>query len=496
MTVNPAESISTFYSGQSILLTGATGFLGKVFFEKVLRSCPDVREIFLLMRPNRESNINERLKKILNLPLYEKLCKEQSSNFEKLVPIFGDVSEKGLGLSAADRQMLVKRVTIIIHAAGDVKFSNSLKYAIFANTRSTRDVCILAKDMKNLIALVYVSTAYTNVDKEFIEEKVYSPVADWQKMIQMAESLDEHILNIFSAKCLDYIPNTYIFSKNLAESIIQDYSSYLPCAIVRPSIVTSTLIDPFPGWIDNVYGPIGLFIAGGKGIIKVGYCDKYVRENVVPVDIVIKTILTASWKVGLNTTSFTANSTPFVINCVSQKHITYQEGIKLLFSVLKEVPLEGIVWTPHTMLTNNFVLFYILTILWHILPAILIDLILKFSGRQPMLIKLQRKVYVLNCALCYFSLHEWKFGQKNYFSLLSSIPTNNRNTFSFDSSYFDVREYAINCTMGAKRHILHEDLNQLDAVKARNKRICLLVTVLKTFISIGMLLIIYKWIYS
>ncbi|XP_039310287.1 fatty acyl-CoA reductase 1 [Solenopsis invicta] len=495
MTVNPAESISTFYSGQSILLTGATGFLGKVFFEKVLRACPDVREIFLLMRPKRESNINERLKKILNLPLYEKLYKEQSSNFEKLVPISGDINEKGLGLSAADRQMLVERVTIIIHAAADVKFNNSLKNVIFANIRATRDVCILAKDMKNLIALVYVSTAYTNVDKQFIEEKVYSPVADWQKMIQMAESLDEHTLNIFSAKCLDYIPNTYIFSKNLAESIIQDYSSYLPCAIVRPSVVMSTLIDPFPGWIDNVYGPIGLSIASGKGLIRVGYCDKYVNENIVPVDIVIKTILTASWKVGLNTTSFTANSTPFVINCVSQKHATYEESKKKLFSVLKEVPFEEI-WTPNVMLTNNFVLFYILTILWHILPAILIDLILKFSGRQPMLIKLQKNVYVINCAVSYFSLHEWKFGNKNWFSLLSSIPTDNRNTFSFDYSYFDIREYIKNCTMGAKRHILHENLNQLDAVKARNKRICLLVTVLKTFISIGMLLIVYKWIYS
>ena len=69
MTTDPAKSIPAFYAGQSIFLTGATGFLGKVFIEKVLRSCPDVREIFLLMRPKKGLSVNKRLEKILNLPV-------------------------------------------------------------------------------------------------------------------------------------------------------------------------------------------------------------------------------------------------------------------------------------------------------------------------------------------------------------------------------------------------------------------------------------------
>jgi len=79
------------------------------------------------------------------------LRKERLLNFDKLVPISGDISEKGLGLSVADRQMLVERVTIIIHAAASVRFNNSLKYAIFTNIRATRDICILAQSMKNLM---------------------------------------------------------------------------------------------------------------------------------------------------------------------------------------------------------------------------------------------------------------------------------------------------------------------------------------------------------
>ncbi|XP_011705026.1 PREDICTED: putative fatty acyl-CoA reductase CG5065, partial [Wasmannia auropunctata] len=155
MTTDPAKSIPAFYTGQSIFLTGATGFLGKVLIEKVLRSCPDVREIFLLMRPRKGLSINERLEKILKLPLFEKLHEERPSNFKKLVPISGDASEKELGISATDRQMLIERTTIIIHIAGNVKFNNTLKYAILTNTRSTRNICILAQSMKNLIALVH-----------------------------------------------------------------------------------------------------------------------------------------------------------------------------------------------------------------------------------------------------------------------------------------------------------------------------------------------------
>jgi len=82
--------------------------------------------------------------------------------------------------------------------------------------------------------------------------------------------------------------------------------------------------------------------------------------------------------------SLTENSTCFVLNCTSQKYMTYGDLIKLLFNIEKEVPLEGIVWIPHTILTDNFILFYILTILLHILPAVLIDLILKVSGHRTM----------------------------------------------------------------------------------------------------------------
>ncbi|KAL0103276.1 hypothetical protein PUN28_017516 [Cardiocondyla obscurior] len=151
MTIDSVMSIPEFYAGQSIFLTGATGFLGKVLIEKVLRSCPDVGEIFLLIRPKKGMSIDDRLKNMLKLPLFDKLREEQCSIFSKLIPISGDSKEKRLGLSNADVQMLIDRVTIIIHGAASMRFTDSLKNAICTNTRATRDICILAQSMKKLI---------------------------------------------------------------------------------------------------------------------------------------------------------------------------------------------------------------------------------------------------------------------------------------------------------------------------------------------------------
>ncbi|XP_036143717.1 fatty acyl-CoA reductase 1 isoform X2 [Monomorium pharaonis] len=430
---------------------------------------------------------------MLNLPLFDKLREERPSSFKKVIPISGNVSEKMLGLSDEDKQMLIDRVTIIIHGAASVKFNDSLKYAILNNIRSTRDICILAQNMKNIVALVYVSTAFTNVNKPFVEEKVYSPIVNWKKMIDMAESLDEHTLNVFMAKFLDYAPNTYIFSKNLAESTIQEYSFSLPCAIVRPSIVTSSIREPFPGWIDNYYGPIGLYIGGGKGVIRVGYLDRSCHNNIVPVDIVIKAMLVVCWKLGL--TTFTKGSNLFVLNCVNEKRTTHEYDIDMCVRLSDEIPLEGTVWNQRIIYTTNFTLFYILTMLLHVPPAILIDWVLRCSGRRPMAIRLVRLLYVVNCVTYYFSSNNWEYSNINKSFLTSLIPPEEQKMFSFDYSAYDIKKYFKNSIIGGKKFLLHEDLNQLDEARVRRQRVHLFSTVMENIIFFGMLWIIYKWIF-
>ena len=52
-------------------------------------------------------------------------------------------------------------------------------------------------------------------------------------------------------------PNTYVFTKGLAEQLILDKGQNLPLAVVRPSIVVAAWKYPVKGWVDNLNGPTG-----------------------------------------------------------------------------------------------------------------------------------------------------------------------------------------------------------------------------------------------
>lgn len=54
-------SIAEFYAGKNVLITGATGFMGKVLVEKLLRSCPQVRALYLLVRPKAGQSMQQRV---------------------------------------------------------------------------------------------------------------------------------------------------------------------------------------------------------------------------------------------------------------------------------------------------------------------------------------------------------------------------------------------------------------------------------------------------
>ena len=54
-------SVAEYYAGKSILITGATGFMGKVLVEKLLRCCPEVKALYLLVRPKSGQSMQQRV---------------------------------------------------------------------------------------------------------------------------------------------------------------------------------------------------------------------------------------------------------------------------------------------------------------------------------------------------------------------------------------------------------------------------------------------------
>lgn len=64
-----SNSISDYYAGKTIFITGGSGFMGKVLVEKLLYSCPDVKELMVLMRPKRGKSATQRVNDFAKLPV-------------------------------------------------------------------------------------------------------------------------------------------------------------------------------------------------------------------------------------------------------------------------------------------------------------------------------------------------------------------------------------------------------------------------------------------
>ena len=56
--------------------------------------------------------------------------------------------------------------------------------------------------------------------------------------------MDADMMTTITPKLISPMPNTYTFTKKLAESLIVSEGEGLPIAIVRPSIVTATWKEP------------------------------------------------------------------------------------------------------------------------------------------------------------------------------------------------------------------------------------------------------------
>lgn len=180
-----------------------------------------------------------------------------------MIAISGDVTEIGLALSEEDK-IRMANVSVVFHSAASVRFDDPLHEAVIMNTRGTRELMLFAETLKNLTTLVHVSTTYFNPRQSVVCERTYPANGDWKATIKLAEDFPD-VLDVLTDKYINYEPNTYTFTKGLAEQVAIEFQDRLPIIIFRPSIVISALEEPIPGWIDNFNGPVGLLLACAIG---------------------------------------------------------------------------------------------------------------------------------------------------------------------------------------------------------------------------------------
>lgn len=295
------SQIAEFYSGRSVLITGASGFVGKVLIEKLLRACPTINRIFVLIRPKWNKKPHERLRELLESPLFDGVRGNSSVQLEEsVVLVEGDVMHPNLGLNSFDLSRITAEVSVIFHSAATVKFDEPLKLSVGINIAGTKNMVALCRCCPQLAALVHVSTAYANCERDAIDEHIYPVDMDPEKLVEMADWLDQETLQELKGCLLGRKPNTYTYTKALAEWLLVKSARDLPVVICRPSIVVASASEPFKGWIDNLNGPTGVVLGAGKGLIRSMYAEKDFVADLVPVDKVINLIVTLGWFADLN----------------------------------------------------------------------------------------------------------------------------------------------------------------------------------------------------
>ncbi|XP_055680434.1 fatty acyl-CoA reductase 1-like [Lutzomyia longipalpis] len=465
------ESIPDFFAGRDVFITGGSGLIGKTLIEKILYSCSSVNKIFVMLRTKGGRNVEERLENLKKSDVFQRIRTKAPDLFDKLEAVEGDICDLGMGIDLLAPQKRFANVSILIHAAASVRFDDPLKKAAIINIRGTREILNFAETLPNLNVFFHTSTTFCYPEYKFMQEEMYPATADWRKVLDMVEKLDEEVICAMEKKIIGHQPNTYTFTKNLAEHLVHEYRHTVPIVLYRPSIMTPAVMEPFAGWNDNVNGPVGIMMATGSGLIRTLYTNRKIILDFNPIDVTVKAIIIAIWRQGLRTREEIFASPEMTIYNGSSGEtnpVTYYELAMLGNSCIPMVPFDYNVWPISFIATTWFLLFYIRMVFLQIAPSLLIDGIIRLTGRPPIVMKLQRRLYLAQIHLAYFMRHTYEFENNNYMSLLNDLRGSDVDAFGF-SYYKDVDHilYFVMCILGARRHILRQKDDSLPLARRR-----------------------------
>jgi len=218
----------------TLLLTGATGFVGMEVLARELRD--PASRVIALIRADDDAHAARRLHETLR-----SVFGTVEPYAQRVTAIAGDLEQPALGLDEAALAALGD-VTQIIHGAASVSFDLALERSREINVAGTLRMLELAMRMPRLRRFTYVSTAYV---------------------------AGEH-RGRFGEDDLDVgqrFRNPYEQSKFEAERLVRSFAERLPVTIVRPSIIVG---DRFSGWTASfnvLYWPLRALSQGSYPVL-------------------------------------------------------------------------------------------------------------------------------------------------------------------------------------------------------------------------------------
>ncbi|CAH1127195.1 unnamed protein product [Ceutorhynchus assimilis] len=358
---------------------------------------------------------------------------------------------------------------------------SNLVEAVMTNINGTAAILDLMKGAESMDAFVLVSTAYSNCLNNVVDEIFYEPPIDPKLLIRIVEDMKPDLLNIMSNGIIGKWPNTYTFTKAVSEHLLISEGRNMPVALFRPTIVTSTVSDPVPGWSDNLYGPLGILLSSNCGILRVIRGNGRIKADTVPGDLVISGLLCYAWEVATQWSNNPVNYKPLVMNFSGNSSSLYM-SIKDYTSLAANsgyLAFKKTIWKPMLIIIESEIKFLVLKCLLHTLPAYLFDLMFMIIGRKPKLSIVYKKLDKVMGVLHYFLVREWIIKNENVKALWEKLTPNDRITYNFDVRSVQAETYLRSLMDGLKKYTLKEDMSKAESHKARYERLLVLHKTLK-----------------
>ncbi|KAI4499647.1 hypothetical protein M0802_005217 [Mischocyttarus mexicanus] len=471
--------IQKFYDQQNILITNAKDFIGKLLIEKLLRCCPTIKFIYILIPSKEKKHVLELENELFEDTLFSKLREEQPNFRDRIISIVSDFSVPNLGISMMERETLIEHISIIFYSASKSRFNKNIQLAAVMNVQVLKDVISLSKGMPKLKSFVYVSTVYSQCLHNPIEEKFYnSPIDD----INLFKLFD-----ILRPKLIGPWPNTHVYTKSVAENVIKKQAGLIPIGIFRPGIVASTYREPIPGWIDIIYGVMGIYALAWKGIIRTHHCDGSAKVCLVPGDLVVayndsNSIFTRKYYMkikkeievyySVTITSFlrSIEDIPIYNYAFNDYSLTYDEIKELMFKYGPLTPFRDTYWYYSLTFEKDMELYAFYIFLLHLLPGLILDLGMLCRKKQPRFFNMYIRLNLWMDGISYFSLKEWQFTNKRWIEVMKDLTAEDRKLFYCDMKDVDWDIYFRNYLLGVRLYVLKDPIETLPLARRDLKR--------------------------
>jgi fatty acyl-CoA reductase len=336
--VSPAKKpqYAPVLTDEHVFLTGGTGFLGQAILERLLSSHPGTR-ITVLVRGKGSLTPAARLANMMRKPVFaswiERVGEDEAKRqwAERVVAHDGSLSNVGT---------LPDDIDVVLHSASTVSFDPPIDEAFDTNVGGAYGVYGALLASKSDPHVVHISTAYVGgIRKGIAPEASLTHEVDWRAEYEAAKSArvrvelesrqpealrqqlerakarhgktgPQAVAGFAEAARLEWVrerlvdygrtraeslgwTDVYTLTKAFAERAAEELWAQAGhrLSVVRPSIIESALVHPFPGWIDGFKVADPLIIAYGRGQLPdfPGLPDSIL--DVIPVDFVVNAAL-------------------------------------------------------------------------------------------------------------------------------------------------------------------------------------------------------------